>query len=156
MALLYHPDVNDSPEAHVQIQDINEAYTTLSDPESREKFDIVLEYGFKGIAKAIKKQKAKESRDQAYVPKSEEFIREFHKRKNKPLKKTKQALMIETVLFLSMVGIGCAAFYFAYQDMLAEQWQERMPGVSGLIFSVSFLILLGMGWKFVLGRKFWL
>ncbi|MBL4656801.1 MAG: DnaJ domain-containing protein [Flavobacteriales bacterium] len=155
-ALRYHPDVNSSPRAHDKFQEINEAYSTLNDPVSKEKYDIVLQYGFDGIAKAIRKQKSPVPKDRAYAPKSAEFMRDYYERKSKPVKKTRQVLMIENILFLSMVGIGVAAFYFAYQDLEGEQWQEKMPGLSGLIFSVSFLILLAMGWKLVLGRKFWL
>lgn len=164
-ALRVHPDVNDSPKAHTKFQEINEAYITLNDPVNREKYDMVLEYGFERIADAIKREKATlrrqgygvsetKHRDPAYSPKSEEFVAEFMERKNRPVKKDMQIIMLENLLFASMVFIGVAFFAFAYMDMMSERRIEKLHGIAGLITSIIFLVLLAMGWKMVLGRKF--
>jgi hypothetical protein len=39
LAILYHPDKNPSSEAEAQFKEINEAYTVLSDPESKAVYD---------------------------------------------------------------------------------------------------------------------
>ena len=39
LALSYHPDRNDAPEAEARFKLINEAYATLSDPERRKRYD---------------------------------------------------------------------------------------------------------------------
>jgi len=39
MALLYHPDVNKSPDANLHMQEVNEAYTVLRNPEKRAHYD---------------------------------------------------------------------------------------------------------------------
>ena len=153
-ALKYHPDVNDSPKSHSRFQEISEAYTTLIDPLSREKYDIVLAYGFEGIADAIRKERAPKHRDPAYVPKSAEFVADYMERKSKPVKKDRQTIIIENLLFASMIMIGLAAFTFACIDLMAEQWAKKTPGVSGMVFSIMFFVLLALGWKLVLGRKF--
>ena len=42
LALIYHPDVNKVPDAQERFIEINEAYETLSDPNSRLPYDIAL------------------------------------------------------------------------------------------------------------------
>jgi purine-binding chemotaxis protein CheW len=39
LALLYHPDLNHSPDAHLRMLMINEAYTVLKSPAKRAKYD---------------------------------------------------------------------------------------------------------------------
>lgn len=39
LARMYHPDVNTGPEAEARMQEINEAYGVLSDPERRRRYD---------------------------------------------------------------------------------------------------------------------
>lgn len=39
LALKYHPDVNPGAEAHARMQELNEAYSVLSDPRLREEYD---------------------------------------------------------------------------------------------------------------------
>ena len=40
LAHLYHPDLNTGPEAETRMQEINDAYATLSDPERRRQYDL--------------------------------------------------------------------------------------------------------------------
>jgi DnaJ family protein B protein 4 len=47
LSLKYHPDRNPSEEAKSKIQDINEAYETLSDSSKREQYDMELQFGGK-------------------------------------------------------------------------------------------------------------
>jgi DnaJ-class molecular chaperone len=45
LALQYHPDRNQmSPAAHERMKDINDAYTTLSDPTRRKEYDLLHGY----------------------------------------------------------------------------------------------------------------
>lgn len=43
LALEYHPDRNDSPNAESKFKEINEAYSVLSDPTKRAEYDRFLE-----------------------------------------------------------------------------------------------------------------
>lgn len=46
LAMEYHPDRNDSPEAEEKFKEISEAYAVLSDPEKKDKYD---RFGHAGI-----------------------------------------------------------------------------------------------------------
>ncbi len=43
LALMFHPDVNKSKDASAKFIEINEAYETLIDPQSRAGYDVALE-----------------------------------------------------------------------------------------------------------------
>jgi len=45
LSLKYHPDRNSSPEANEIQKKLSEAYSTLSDPEERKKYDLRLKFG---------------------------------------------------------------------------------------------------------------
>jgi DnaJ family protein B protein 4 len=40
LSLLYHPDRNSTPESHEKMQEINQAYQTLSNKESKQQYDM--------------------------------------------------------------------------------------------------------------------
>lgn len=44
LAMVYHPDSNEDPEAHQKFLDINEAYQTLGDPIKRKQYDGQYDY----------------------------------------------------------------------------------------------------------------
>lgn len=49
LARKYHPDVNKSPDAEEKFKELNEAYSVLSDPEARKRYDTPRpEPGFRG------------------------------------------------------------------------------------------------------------
>ena len=45
LAMVFHPDVNQTREAHHQFVLINEAYKTLSNASRKRKYDLSLHYG---------------------------------------------------------------------------------------------------------------
>jgi molecular chaperone DnaJ len=48
LAQRWHPDVSQEPEAAVRFKEINEAYTVLSDPERRQRYDLFGTVGTEG------------------------------------------------------------------------------------------------------------
>jgi len=155
MALLYNPDINKSAKAHEKFQEINEAHTTLSDPLGREKYDIVLKYGFRGIADAIAREKAPRHKDPRYKPKSAEFVADhLERRKNRVVKKDRPTLIVENILFGSMIFIGLAAMTFATMDLMVETLRDDYSEMFFFGFTIFFLVILVVGWKLVLGRKY--
>ena len=153
-ALLYHPDVNDSPEAKSKFQTINEAYTTLNDPVRREKFNIVLEYGFEGIAEVIKREKAVKHKDPAYAPKSEDFMAQYFQRKHRANKKDRPTLIFENLLYASMIMMALATLTFASIDLMVDSWKRNYAELVFFLFAIGFVLIIVLGWKVVLGRKF--
>lgn len=76
LALRYHPDKNKSLEAGELIQEINEAYDVLSDPEQKLLYDQLLT----GVVQFVQPEPeptAHRHRDPRYRPKSAEYIQEI-------------------------------------------------------------------------------
>ncbi len=48
LALKYHPDVNNHPDAEEKFKELTEAYAVLSDDEKKAQYDL---YGYKAISK---------------------------------------------------------------------------------------------------------
>lgn len=72
LAAKYHPDVNKSPDAQSQMQDINRAYQILSKAETRRQYDMSLE--------AQPDEVGKQSTERTIKPETDE---EFYQRKEK-------------------------------------------------------------------------
>lgn len=53
LVLRYHPDRNKDPKAHGKMQEINEAYAVLSDPQKRQSYDA---YGPEGFGKMFSQE----------------------------------------------------------------------------------------------------
>jgi DnaJ domain len=75
LALRYHPDKNKSVEAEAMIQEINEAYEILGDPQQRNLYDQLLS-GAIQVVPSTPEPAAPRHRDPRYRPKSAEYIRE--------------------------------------------------------------------------------
>ncbi len=56
LARLYHPDLNSSGQAEARMQQINEAYATLSDPDRRRRYDV---YGTVSAASPTPRQSSR-------------------------------------------------------------------------------------------------
>ena len=67
LAKKYHPDLNPSKNAEEQIKLVNIAYTVLSDPDKRRKYDFMLRYGISASEQNI---------DYVYLD-LDEFLREI-------------------------------------------------------------------------------
>ncbi|MBS1553462.1 MAG: J domain-containing protein [Bacteroidetes bacterium] len=75
LALRYHPDKNSSAEAALIIQEINEAYDVLGDPQKRQQYDMLLS-GQYLVVTPEPEPAAPRHRDPRYRPKSAEYMRE--------------------------------------------------------------------------------
>ncbi|MFM7859459.1 MAG: J domain-containing protein [Flammeovirgaceae bacterium] len=72
LALQYHPDKNKSPEAAQIIQEVNEAYDVLSDPQKRTQYDQLLSGQYVIVPPVPETPR---HRDPRYRPKSAEYVR---------------------------------------------------------------------------------
>ncbi|MFM8913993.1 MAG: J domain-containing protein [Flammeovirgaceae bacterium] len=73
LALRYHPDKNNTPEAALLIQEINEAYDVLGDPDKRANYDLLQSGHYVVVAP---EPETPRHRDPRYRPKSAEYMRE--------------------------------------------------------------------------------
>ena len=152
-AKMFHPDVNSSSKSIERFQAIGKAYETLIDPEKQRKYDLILKYGYEHVVQAVKGKKSHPDPKYRHGPRkrSSEFAGYTAKR---PVKKDRVIIVFENILFFSLLLIGLAAVWFAGNELMSESYTVREHGMTGMIFGVLFLILLLLGWKFVMGRKF--
>ncbi|MFM8834888.1 MAG: J domain-containing protein [Cytophagales bacterium] len=73
LALRYHPDKNSSPEAARIIQEINEAYDVLGNPQKRQQYDMLLTSQY---VVTTPEPATPRHRDPRYRPKSTEYMRD--------------------------------------------------------------------------------
>ena len=65
LARLYHPDLNSGSEAEARMQQINDAYATLSDPDRRRRYDL---HGTTGTAPAAQPERTRSGPRRGTVP----------------------------------------------------------------------------------------
>ena len=151
-AKLLHPDLNDSPEAVPKFQLLGQAYACLIDSRKRKKYDLMFKYGMEYNARVGKEQKS--HKDPKYRQKSATYSAYLHiLKQQKIVKKDKHIVYFEYTMFISMLLIGISALVFAIEDFSSENYEQRKLGVTGLIFSISFLLMLIYGWKVIVRRK---
>lgn len=69
LSLVYHPDVNKAPDAAAKFMEINEAYETLSDSNSRKYYDFALHAHYASKTKPETKEKpANKKEDDTKIP----------------------------------------------------------------------------------------
>jgi len=152
-AKVFHPDVNKANESMDKFHIIANAYEVLIDTEKRRKYDRILQLTYK---KTFEKNKLRKQHPDS------KYHNQFAKLKHegainvKPAtpKKERQVIIFENVLFGSLFLIGAAAIYFAANDLMSDSFKERERGLIGLLFGITFIGLLLIGWKLVLDRKF--
>jgi len=75
LAEKYHPDANDSPEAILKLQEINEAYEVLSDPIKKADYDL----GYSSKESRIAEEEPKQQEQPAIEVNRKNGIRGFNK-----------------------------------------------------------------------------
>ena len=151
LALLFHPDVNQTREAHQQFILINEAYKTLSNASRKRKYDLSLHYGH-AIAE-IKEEDGKFSQDKgrkygtAHKYKDKNDYRNYRKTGSYSKEDEKQFTRLENVLFYSLMLIGFFAIFFSIKDLIYNEW-NGLGSLTGILFALSFTSLLIYTWYY--------
>lgn len=156
LAFLFHPDVNQTAEAHQKFVLINEAYKTLSNEVSKKRHDLSLHYGV-----AIPETKEEESKyDQdkgrkygtAHKYKEDENFRNHKKKETFSQREQAQFNRLEIFLFYSLIFIGFVAIIFSIIDLIYNRW-GGFDSLKGLIFGVLFTSLNIYTWYNFRGKK---
>jgi len=145
-----HPDINPSKNALAKFQLLSLAYQTLTDEEKRKKYDLKKIFGIELAPEGAGRRP--KHRDPKYRPGAAKAASagesETYARKEKP----QRIIWLENTLFISLLIIGFSALGFAMSDLLSGDGDATEKGVTGLIFSMSFLILLIYGWIFYIKK----
>ncbi len=140
-AKLYHPDINNNPNAKVLFQLINEAYQVLVNPDKKRWYDFKLKYP---TTTGIKPEPARR-RAATY----ESYYRaqtraEQEKKEEKEFRKYRKTFL-DNFLFYFLVVAGAVAILFDVINFFDDKVSQK--SVAGIIFGVWFLFLLFYGWN---------
>lgn len=163
LALLYHPDINPTQDANNLFLEIAEAYNVLSDEQNKSKYDLLLLYGINAEIKTNLNQEEKVNnyyqqdggRKYGTSYKYKNYANNYREQKKKQEEKEAQefkSVLIEKVLFISLMVIGCIAIVFALIDLFTIKI-EGFQNFNGLIFGVLFTGLLFFCYYFVFNSK---
>ena len=150
-AKMFHPDVNSSSKSLKRFQAIGQAYETLIDPEKRKKYDLILQFGYDNVIQTITKKKP--HADPKYRPGNKMFDG-FRRYGKKPKKKDRMIIIFENILFSSLLLIGLAAIWFASIELMSTSIRTREHGMRGMAFGATFITILLLGWRYIVGRRF--
>jgi curved DNA-binding protein CbpA len=125
-ALQWHPDRNNSPDATIKMQLINEAYLILKDDEARARYDKQY-YKFKKVDKEKENNNQEQTKWQGYSS-NDEILNDWIK---KAKKQAKEMLMmsIEDLVGMSKVATRAA-------------WEKTKYAILVLIVANIFFVLL--------------
>jgi len=138
---LLHPDKNNSPNAKVLFQILNEAYRTLIQPEKRRWYDFKLQYP----STTNINQDYKRKRPPAYESYYKSY--QYNQQQNqagKAFSKYRKTLL-DKILFYFLVVVGIFAIIFSVLDLIFVKFEMKYSG--GLIFGVWFLLIMFLGWN---------
>lgn len=156
LALLYHPDVNQSKDANAKFILINKAYNTLIDQKKRQQHDLSLDLGITIDILQKKQEKEQKERDKKYGT-SHRFKQEYQNYKKKQTfseKDEKQFAQLEKFMFFILVIISIYGAYFGIKQLFFEEWEHFDHPVAGFIFAILFPTLLIYGYKVIYKRKY--
>lgn len=156
LALLYHPDVNQSKDANTRFILINKAYNTLIDPEKRQQYDLSLELGLSIEILQKKQEKEQKERDKKYGT-SHRFKQAYQNYKKKQTfseQDEKQFAQLEKFMFFILVIISIYGAYFGIKQLFFEDWEHFDHPVAGFIFALVFPTLLIYGYRVIYKRKY--
>lgn len=112
LAKKYHPDINSSVDAEKLFQEINEAYTILSNPETKAKYDVLLFHFIQQQYLLARSGKSEQVFDQKVSFKKAKVV-------HYKIKPKIPAITKRDKIFIKWFTISVLSFYFVYFSWVA-------------------------------------
>ncbi len=156
LALLYHPDINQSKDANARFILINKAYNTLIDPKKRQQHDLSLDLGITIDILQKKQEKEQKERDKKYgtAHRFKEEYQNYKKKQTFSKEDEKQFVQLEKFMFFILIIIAIYGAYFGIKQLFFEEWDHFDHPVAGFIFAILFPTLLIYGYRVIYRRKY--
>ena len=145
-AKLYHPDINNSPNANTLFQLINEAYQVLVNTDKKKWYDFKLKYP----STTSMKPQAERRRTSTYENYYKAYTHYKNEKNNDELFSKRTTKIIDNFLFYFLVAAGFVAIIISAIDLVYDK--VSMKNMTGMIFGVWFLLILFLGWS-ILNKK---
>jgi len=139
----FHPDVSQVRGSNIRFQLLGEAYQTLIHKDKRIRYDIKLKYGIE--TRIQDREHYKRYGTSGRQRPGTSYHYNFFKSKKK-LKQDKRIIFFDNALFSIILMIGVFILLYSISELLSGNWDSVENGIHGLLFSVSYLILLVYGW----------
>ncbi len=149
-AKLHHPDVSNSKNAKENFQLIHEAYCVLTNEKTRKLYDFKFKddkVNYKKYGTSVRNPSYERPPFTGSNVNSNTSQNEY--KAKPPIVKIDGK---DKIFFYTLIVLGALCVLFGIYDLIFKEW-DKDPSISGVLFGISFLLILIRGWTLMTKKQ---